>query len=133
MVLLYIFSSFLGIIMLFAFIMAIIFAVQLMFGGIENDNENAVIDPKIVQVGIAITFGLYIFPVFFNLDKATQLLTSLPHYLFFTPTYINTLIIYAFGRIDDLSWGTKGLEGQNDTSKLAFNWIKYEWVIKWVR
>jgi cellulose synthase/poly-beta-1,6-N-acetylglucosamine synthase-like glycosyltransferase len=33
---------------------------------------------------------------------------ALPHYIFYVPSYINLFIIYAFSRIDDLSWGTKG-------------------------
>lgn len=46
----------------------------------------------------------------FNLKKYVECLTSLFSYLFYTPTYINMLQIFAFCRIDDLSWGTKGLD-----------------------
>jgi len=38
------------------------------------------------------------------------MLTSLFSYIYFTPTYVNILQIFAFCRIDDLSWGTKGLD-----------------------
>jgi len=36
------------------------------------------------------------------------MLISLPSYIFYVPSYANILLIYAFSRIDDLSWGTKG-------------------------
>jgi chitin synthase len=35
---------------------------------------------------------------------------SLIHYIAYASTYIHTIIIYAFCRIDDLTWGTKGLD-----------------------
>lgn len=31
-------------------------------------------------------------------------------YMFYSPSYFHTLLIFAFCNIDDLSWGTKGLE-----------------------
>ena len=33
-------------------------------------------------------------------------------YIYYTPMYITILIIYAFCRIDDLSWGTRGNNGK---------------------
>ncbi len=38
------------------------------------------------------------------------MVTSLLSYLYYSPTYINIIQIFAFARIDDLSWGTKGLD-----------------------
>ena len=46
----------------------------------------------------------------FNYTKALEIIRSLPHYIFYSPTYVHSLIIYAFMRIDDVSWGTKGLD-----------------------
>lgn len=46
----------------------------------------------------------------FSLKKYVEMLASLCSYLFYTPTYVNILQIFAFCRIDDLSWGTKGLD-----------------------
>jgi chitin synthase len=43
------------------------------------------------------------------------MITSVLSYLFYAPTYINILQIFAFCRIDDLSWGTKGLD-QDDAN-----------------
>jgi len=47
------------------------------------------------------------------------MLASVLPYLFYTPTYVNILQIFAFCRIDDLSWGTKGLDadGVNSVAK----------------
>jgi cellulose synthase/poly-beta-1,6-N-acetylglucosamine synthase-like glycosyltransferase len=33
---------------------------------------------------------------------------SLPFYFYFSPTYINTFMIFSFCNLDDCSWGTKG-------------------------
>lgn len=46
----------------------------------------------------------------FSFRKSVEMLTSLISYIYFSPTYINLLQIFAFARIDDLSWGTKGLD-----------------------
>lgn len=55
----------------------------------------------------------------FNIKKYVEIVTSLFSYLFYTPTYVNILQIFAFCRIDDLSWGTKGLDadGVNSVAK----------------
>jgi chitin synthase len=58
--------------------------------------------------------------------KYVEMLTSLFSYLFFTPTYINILSIFSFCRIDDLSWGTKGLD--NDDSGFHRDWEKKKYV-----
>jgi cellulose synthase/poly-beta-1,6-N-acetylglucosamine synthase-like glycosyltransferase len=51
----------------------------------------------------------HLFPTIFNFRKGLELIASLKDYLAYAPTYIHLLIIYAFCRIDDLSWGTKGV------------------------
>ena len=42
-------------------------------------------------------------------------------FLFYTPTYLIILNIYSLCKIDDMSWGTKGLDadadGTNDLAK----------------
>lgn len=38
--------------------------------------------------------------------------------LFYGPTYLNILYIYSLCRIDDISWGTKGLENTENSSNL---------------
>lgn len=39
-----------------------------------------------------------------------EIVTSVFSYFFYAPSYVNLFFIYAFCRIDDLSWGTKGLD-----------------------
>jgi chitin synthase len=46
----------------------------------------------------------------FSFRKYIEMITSVLSYLYYSPTYINLLQIFAFSRIDDLSWGTKGLD-----------------------
>lgn len=56
-------------------------------------------------------------------------------FLFFGPTYLNILNIYSLCRIDDISWGTKGLDsGSNKNANLKDSWklIKFVHVIKYV-
>lgn len=59
--------------------------------------------------------GLYIIPIiifmiFCRLDYIIDILFSTFSFVFYTPTYLNILNIYALCRIDDISWGTKGLD-----------------------
>jgi len=56
-------------------------------------------------------------------------------FIFYGPTYLNILNIYSLCRIDDISWGTKGLEsGSGGSSKLKDSWklIKFVHVAKYV-
>lgn len=57
----------------------------------------------------------------FSFKKYVEMVTSVLSYIFYSPTYINLLQMFAFSRIDDLSWGTKGLD--NDSS----DGIEREW------
>ena len=77
------------------------------------------------------SLSLNAIPVLFNIHKSLELITSLPSYVFFSPSYINLLVIYAFCRIDDLSWGTKGLAGEsqkNNQIEMEFKWRKFVFV-----
>ena len=38
-------------------------------------------------------------------------------FIFYGPTYLNILNIYALCRIDDISWGTKGLDSEVGTKQ----------------
>ncbi len=56
-------------------------------------------------------------------------------FLFFGPTYLNILNIYSLCRIDDISWGTKGLDsGSDKNANLKDSWklIKFVHVVKYV-
>lgn len=57
-------------------------------------------------------------------------------FLFYGPTYMNILNIYALCRMDDISWGTKGLDasssGKNAHLKESWRIIKFIHVSKYV-
>ena len=57
-------------------------------------------------------------------------------FLFYGPTYLNILNIYSLCRIDDISWGTKGLDSgestKNSALKESWSTIKYIHVTKYV-
>ena len=70
----------------------------------------------------------------FSFIKYVSVLTALPSYIFYIPTYINILQVFAFCRIDDLSWGTKGLDKSGepildpDQRKLAREWERRKFI-----
>jgi hypothetical protein len=56
-------------------------------------------------------------------------------FIFYAPTYLNILTIYALSRIDDFSWGTKGLidaDEKNREMKKSWKTIKMIFVAKFV-
>jgi chitin synthase len=66
--------------------------------------------------------GLYVIPVviflsFGRIDYVVDILFSVVSFLFFSPTYHNILNIYALCRIDDISWGTKGIDASVSSHK----------------
>ncbi|MFO0131107.1 MAG: hypothetical protein ACK52J_00480 [bacterium] len=64
---------------------------------------------------ILITTILYTLPSIFKIKNVfTDILFNIHHYIYYSPAYIHTLLIYAFCNVDDLSWGTKG----SDSSKV---------------
>lgn len=63
----------------------------------------------------------------FSFKKSIEMITSLLSYIYFSPTYINILQIFAFCRIDDLSWGTKGLDSEK-RSEMMSEWEKRKFI-----
>ena len=57
-------------------------------------------------------------------------------FAFYTPTYLNILNTFALCRIDDISWGTKGLDAAEDSKNQALkeSWrsIKIMYVAKYL-
>jgi hypothetical protein len=59
--------------------------------------------------------GLYIIPLFSysllyqNFRIIPEILAGVTSFIFYQPTYLIVLSTYALCRMDDLSWGTKGL------------------------
>jgi chitin synthase len=61
--------------------------------------------------------GLYVIPVIMAIIYGRfrivlDILFSTPSFIFYSPTYLNILNIYALCRMDDISWGTKGLNAE---------------------
>lgn len=47
----------------------------------------------------------------------TDVLFGVFSFIFYTPTYLNILNTFALCRIDDISWGTKGLDAEDNKNK----------------
>ena len=74
---------------------------------------------RYIMLGI---MGLYLFPALMTLiyKKCSYLIDiifSTFSFLFFSPTYLNILNVYALCRMDDISWGTKGLNAETQGRK----------------
>jgi chitin synthase len=66
----------------------------------------------------------------------TEVISGAFSMLFYGPTYLNILYMYSLCRIDDISWGTKGLDTDSSriNERLATSWksLKYLHVSKYV-
>ena len=101
----------LGIYGFFIFALMIFNTVNIFKDILNNDTLGDFIVPAIyLKVLILVIIVGHALPVIwtFSFSKWIEMLISLPSYIFFVPSYANILLIYAFCRIDDLSWGTKG-------------------------
>jgi len=86
--------------------------------------------------------AIYILPIltylvlFKQVHVLWEIILGSVSFLFYGPTYLNILNIYALCRIDDISWGTKGLDGgaSNQSSSLKDSWklLKFVHVGKYV-
>ena len=85
--------------------------------------------------------GLYFIPLTFywiffqSFTPMFEVIIGFISFLFFTPTYLNILNIYSLCKIDDISWGTKGLDAKpTQSQKLLDSWklIKFVHVAKYV-
>ena len=63
-------------------------------------------------------FALYSVPILISIfafrrfDFVWDILISTPAFIYYSPTYLMILNVYALCRIDDISWGTKGLDSE---------------------
>lgn len=75
------------------------------------------------------SLGLYIIPIllyiffFGKLHIICEIIIGAISFIFYTPTYLNILNVYSLCRMDDISWGTKGL----DTSSTSDSSLKGSW------
>lgn len=78
---------------------------------------------------------LFYICLFGNLHIMCEIVLGAFSFLFYTPTYLNILNIYSLCRIDDISWGTKGLDtGSDKNANLKGGWklLKFVHVTKYV-
>jgi hypothetical protein len=86
------------------------------------------------------TLGIYLLPILFynllfgRLHILCEVVLGFVSFLFYSPTYLNILNVYSLCRIDDISWGTKGLDSSPSSNSLAGSWklIKMVHVAKYV-
>jgi chitin synthase len=91
---------------------------------------------------IIASMGIYILPIFTYVicfqryDFICDILLGFFSFIFYSPTYLNILNIYALCRIDDISWGTKGLDtsinSKHNHLKDSWKILKYIHVFKFV-
>ena len=79
-----------------------------------------------IVVGV---FGIYFVPLtiyailFREMRPLAEAIKAAISFIFYNPTYFIILSFYALCRIDDISWGTKGLNQQNSKqSKMQDKW-----------
>ena len=109
----YITSTVFGIYGLLVFALLIVNTAKIMIDMVNRTGREDFIIP-LVWLRALIIFVIigHTLPILwtFSFRKYVEMITSLLSYLYYSPTYINILQIFAFSRIDDLSWGTKGLD-----------------------
>ena len=72
--------------------------------------------PELMRWMLVGSLAVYIFPIlgyvvlFRRLRPLIEILFGFFSFLFYIPTYLNILNIYALCKIDDISWGTKGID-----------------------
>jgi hypothetical protein len=109
----YISSTVFGIYGLLVFGLLIVNTTQILIDMINGEGKEDFIIPLLwLRVLIIFVIIGHALPIIwtFSFRKYVEMITSLLSYLYYAPTYINILQIFAFSRIDDLSWGTKGLD-----------------------
>lgn len=80
---------------------------------------------RYTMVGIIFLYALptILFTIFRKGNHIVEALLSTPSFIFYSQTYLNSLNIFAHCKIDDVSWGTKGL----DSNTLRDASIMEEW------
>jgi chitin synthase len=90
---------------------------------------------------VVCVFALYAVPIlvyailFGTWEFMSDVIFGAVSFVFYTPTYLNILNTFALCRIDDISWGTKGLDAEvGKGSELRDSWksIKIMHVAKYL-
>ena len=109
--------------------------------GSANNSTISIQTINILRWVLVASILIYAVPIFFyvvlfgNGHVFFEVLLGAFSFLFYTPTYLNILNIYSLCRIDDISWGTKGLDsGSDKNANLKDSWrlIKFVHVAKYV-
>lgn len=80
-----------------------------------------------------INIGCYVLVIILNPCSIPSIMRGALAYLYYLPSYVHSFLIYAFCRIDDLSWGTKGLDSTDDNRKTAeFKQYKIDFISIWI-
>jgi len=63
-----------------------------------------------IVISLMATYGLYFISSFMHFEP-WHMFTSFIQYMFFLPSYVNILMMYAMCNLHDVTWGTKGDNG----------------------
>lgn len=73
----------------------------------NNINVGALKIPELALLIIITVFSHGLPCVFYPKKAFVNLLWGLPSYIFYSPTFIITMILYSFCNFDDISWGNR--------------------------
>ena len=78
----------------------------------------------ITLIGICLLLAVFVVPIIMNIHRingVVKYLVGFFVYLFFTPFYLNVLIIYSFANTHDVSWGNRpaSVGTSNDAGQMA--------------
>ncbi|TFK87587.1 glycosyltransferase family 2 protein [Polyporus arcularius HHB13444] len=65
-----------------------------------------------IVISLAATYGLYFIGSFMHFEP-WHMFTSFIQYMFWLPSYVNILMMYAMCNLHDVTWGTKGDNGSS--------------------
>lgn len=122
-------SHLLGVFMLFSFAVMMV----LLFGEIFKDPTGYFLNQNLMRVLVILNAGFYVLIAIVNPQTLKTIVFCVPHYLYYMPTYLHIMVVYAFCRIDDLSWGTKGAHSEDPSGKTKeYKDFKVEFVGTWL-
>ena len=91
-----------------------------MHENIQSNLENIDVLVEILRYVIIGIMALYAIPIciytvmYKKFSIMVDIVFSAFSFIFYGPTYLNILSLYSLCRIDDISWGTKGLDKTDD-------------------
>lgn len=70
-------------------------------------------------------FGTIFIVILLHPSYWWRILKSFSSYLYYSGSYTHTFIVYSFCNVDDISWGTKGLNGNGGVKKYLDDKLKF--------